>query len=136
MPGEKGRSGQPVHPMPCRLHRIVQHTQDLDLIANYRAAGFDVVAERHLNDCGNFSFADVSEETVAGLCREVAEARPEAIAIVCTNMRGAPVVDAMERELGIPIYDTIATVLWKSLCLAGVHPARVTGRGRLFGEEL
>ena len=40
----------------------------------------------------------------------------------------------LEAELGIPIYDTISTVVWKSLKLAGVDPKRVTGWGRLFQE--
>jgi maleate isomerase len=41
-------------------------------------------------------------------------------------------VEGLERELGIPIYDTISVVVWKSLVLAGVDPSRVTGWGRLF----
>jgi maleate isomerase len=41
-------------------------------------------------------------------------------------------VDDLEQEVGIPIYDTIATVIWKSLVLAGVDPSRVTGWGTLF----
>ena len=65
---------------------------------------------------------------------EVAKARPDAIAVVCTNLRGAPLVEALEREVGIPVYDSIATVVWKSLALAGVAPGRVAGWGRLFRE--
>jgi maleate isomerase len=41
-------------------------------------------------------------------------------------------VAALERELGIPIYDTIATAVWKSLRLATIDPSRVKGWGRLF----
>ena len=58
--------------------------------------------------------------------------RPEAVAIFCTNLRGAPLVAALEAEFGVPVYDTIATVLWKSLRLAGVDTRRVEGWGRLF----
>jgi maleate isomerase len=38
----------------------------------------------------------------------------------------------LEQETGIPIYDTIATVVWKSLKLAGVNPSGITGWGRVF----
>ena len=31
----------------------------------------------------------------------------EAVAIVCTNLRGAPLVPALEAELGIPIVDSV-----------------------------
>lgn len=40
----------------------------------------------------------------------------------------------LEQELGIPVYDTIATVVWKALRLAGADPSRVRGWGRLFRE--
>ena len=73
--------------------------------------------------------------TIAQMCREVAaEGKPEAISIFCTNLRGLSIVPEMEAELGIPIYDTIATAIWKSLKLAGIDPDRVKDRGRLFQE--
>lgn len=104
------------------------------IIANYRDLGFACVAERHLGDPGNFSFALVNDEAIAGMIREVAGAGPGAIATVCTNLRAAPLIGALEPAIGIPILDTIAVVVWKSLCLAGVDPARVRGWGRLFAE--
>ena len=66
------------------------------------------------------------------MVREVAAARPEAITILCTNLRGAPLVEALERETGIPIHDSAAAAVWASLRLAGSDPGRVTGWGRLF----
>lgn len=111
------------------LHEI-QET----MVANYNAAGFEVVAERHLNDRGNFSFSEVSEETIERMCAEVAEAKPEAIAIICTNMRGAPVAERVEKALGIPVYDTVSTVVWKALRMTGVDTRRVEGWGGLFRE--
>ena len=62
----------------------------------------------------------------------VASEKPQAIAIICTNLRAAPLVESLERATGLPIHDTIATVLWKSLIVAGVDPKRVTGWGSLF----
>jgi maleate isomerase len=82
----------------------------------------------------NFSFSDVSEQQICDMTRQVAAAQPDAIAIVCTNLRGAPLVEALEREVGVPIYDTISTAVWKSLLLAGVDAKRVTRWGRLFRE--
>ena len=66
------------------------------------------------------------------MTREVADAKPDAIAIVCTNMRGAPLVEELETAHGIPIYDTVATTVWKSLRMAGVDKQRVKGWGRIF----
>jgi maleate isomerase len=66
----------------------------------------------------------------------VAAQRPDAIGVICTNLRAAPLVAAIERETGIPIYDTIATAVWKSLRLAGVDPGRVSGWGQIFQTTL
>jgi maleate isomerase len=104
------------------------------IVDNYRSLGLECVAERHLGDPGNFSFALVREDTIAAMIREVAKAEPQAIATVCTNLGAAPLVEALERSLGVPILDTISVVVWRSLRLAGVDASRVQGWGRLFRE--
>jgi len=104
------------------------------IVRNYQASGFECVAERHLRKQDNFSFSEVGADEIRAMVREVAKAAPQAITIFCTNLRGAPLVEDLEREIGIPIYDTISTVVWKSLKLAGVDPRRIAGWGRLFRD--
>ena len=55
----------------------------------------------------------------------------EAVAVVCTNLRAAPLVAGWEAKLGLPVYDTIATVVWKSLAVAGADPAALGRWGRI-----
>jgi maleate isomerase len=102
------------------------------ILANYGALGIACRGERHLGLQDNFSFSEVTRQQLIDMTRAVARQAPQAIAVICTNLNAAPLVDELEREIGIPIYDTIATVIWKSLILAGVDPARVTGWGTLF----
>lgn len=102
--------------------------------ANYRNAGLEVVAERHLGMQDNFSFSTVTDAQMRTMVRDVAAARPDAIAIICTNMRGAPLAEELEAAHGIPIYDTVSTTVWKSLKIAGVAPNRVEGWGTLFSK--
>ena len=102
------------------------------IVRHYASAGLECVAERHLGLQDNFAFSEVTADTLRALVREVAASRPDAISILCTNLRGAPLVEELEAELGIPIYDSISTVVWKSLRLAGVDTARVKGWGHLF----
>jgi maleate isomerase len=104
------------------------------IVRNYAASGFRCVAERHLGLQDNYSFSEVGADEIRRMTREVAADRPQAITIFCTNLRGAPLVEELEAELGIPVYDTIATVVWKALQLAGTDPARVRGWGRLFRD--
>ncbi|APZ43742.1 aspartate/glutamate racemase family protein [Acidihalobacter ferrooxydans] len=117
-----------------KLGLVTPYLDDIQeaIIKNYESIGIQVVSEVHLNDRGNFSFSEYSEETIEQMVRKVAENRPDAITIFCTNMRGAPLAERLENELGIPIYDTVSTTIWKSLRLAGVDPKRVTGWGSLF----
>jgi len=104
------------------------------IIGNYRRAGFECVAEQHLGIQDNFSFSEVTADEIRRMTREVARSGPDAIAIFCTNLQGAPLVEELERDLGVPVYDTVATAVWKSLGLVGVDPGRVTGWGRLFRD--
>ena len=80
----------------------------------------------------NFAFSTVTAEQLRTMTADVAAAKPDAIAIVCTNMRGAPLAEELEQAHGIPIYDTVSTTVWKSLKVAGVDTKRVKGWGRLF----
>ena len=101
---------------------------------NWAASGFACTAERHLGLQDNFSFAEVPEERVAELARAVAAQGCDAVAIVCTNLRGAAVVPALERELGLPVYDSIATTLWKCLAMLGEDPGLLAPWGMLFSD--
>ncbi|WP_019447168.1 aspartate/glutamate racemase family protein [Cupriavidus sp. BIS7] len=104
------------------------------IVANYQRSGFDCSAERHLDLHVNYSFAEVEEDTIRKMVRELAAEKPQAITTFCTNLRAAHLVEALEAETGIPVYDTIATVVWKSLRLAGVDTRALQGWGRLFRE--
>lgn len=106
------------------------------IIANYAKAGFDCVAEQHLEQQVNFSFSEVSNAEIESMIYQVAAAKPEAIATFCTNFRAAPLVEKLEQAIGIPIYDTITVVVWKALVMTGVNPARVSGWGSLFRQDI
>lgn len=100
------------------------------IMANYAGLGIDCIAEQHLDLTVNFAFSEVSPDTLRRMLREVAKHRPEAITIMCTNLHGAQLVNEMEQELGIPIYDSVATVVWKALKTVNVasHPLSLWGR--------
>ena len=92
------------------------------IVANYAKVGITCTAERHLDLTLNYSFAEVQADTLRMMLRQVAQARPDAMTVMCTNLHAAPLVSEMERELGIPIYDSVATVVWKALEMSGVEP--------------
>jgi maleate isomerase len=102
------------------------------IVANYAELGVPCIAERHLGLTVNFAFAEVAADTLRTMIREVAQEKPDAITVMCTNLHGAPLAAEMERELGIPIYDSVAIVVWKALKTIGADPRRVQGWGGLF----
>jgi len=119
-----------------RLGLVTPYRDDVQakIVANYDAAGIAVVSERHLGISDNYAFAEEPPDRIEALIREVAADRPEAIAVLCTNMRGAALVSELEAEFDIPIHDSVAVTVWKSLKLAGVDAQRVQGWGRVFAS--
>ena len=96
-------------------------------------AGLGCVAERHLDDPGNFSFAEHDEAVVRRMVREVAAAGPDAVVVHCTNFRGGRVAPELEAELGLPVLDSVAVALWGASRAAGGSAAPLARRwGRVF----
>ena len=104
------------------------------IVTNYRSIGVDCTAERHLGISINFEFADVEPEILKKMAREVATTHPDAITMLCTNLRSAQLVEGLEQELGFPVFDSTATVIWKALKLIGADTCEVRGWGRMFCE--
>ncbi|MES2715124.1 MAG: Asp/Glu/hydantoin racemase [Pseudomonadota bacterium] len=122
-----------------RLALVTPYTADVQqrIVDNYRAIGVAVVAERHLGIRVNHDFALVEPAQLQALMLEVAAtpgtSAPQAITTFCTNLRAAPLAEAVEAATGIPLLDTVSTTVWGMLRAAGGDPALVRGWGRLFG---
>jgi maleate isomerase len=119
-----------------RIGLVTPYTDDVQakIIETWKSAGMVCSAERHSGLRDNFSFADVDETAISDMIRAVRNEGCDAVAVVCTNMRAASLVPALETELGIPIYDSIAVTVWKSLLLAGAYPNRISAWGQLFAD--
>lgn len=142
----EGKTGIPTGTSVLALNEILQlqNVKDIAFITpyleeiqsaiinNYQCNGYHVVAERHLGDPGNYSFCEYTQDQIMQMCRDVCAAKPQAICVFCTNFRGASIAAAIERETGIPVYDTVSTALWKSLMLCDIKPSVVKGWGSVF----
>ena len=120
-----------------RLALVTPYTADVQqrIVDNYRRIGIEVVVERHLDIRVNHDFALVEPQRLHALMREVAEAKPQAITTFCTNLRAAPLAEAVEAELGMPLLDTVSTTVWGLLRAAGFDASAVRGWGRLFSAR-
>lgn len=117
-----------------RLGLVTPYIEDIEtrMIANYKAQGIAVVSAARLDDKGNYSFATYPPEQVGSIVEHVAEAKPDAIAIVCTNFRGAPMAEQLEKATGIPVLDSVAVTAAHCLREVGLDPEEVTGWGSVF----
>lgn len=117
-----------------RIGLVTPYSADVQarILKNWTAAGLPCGAERHLGLRDNFSFAEVGEDDIARMVREVAREGCDVAAIVCTNLRGSALAPALERELGIVVLDSISVTLWKCLMLAGRDPAALRDWGGPF----
>ncbi len=114
-----------------RLGLVSPYTADVQarIVETFAAAGIEVVAERGLGIADNFSFSLVSEAELAGMTRAVATARPDAITVLCTNLRAALLAPALEAETGCLMLDSVSVALWDSLRLAGADPRALARYG-------
>jgi maleate isomerase len=102
------------------------------IIKNLATEGVSVVGERHVGLSENYAFADVRARQIVEMITGVAAEGAEAVLVLCTNVRAAPLTAELEDEIGIPILDSVATAVWGAMRLARVSPQRVRAWGRLF----
>jgi len=95
-------------------------------------AGVAYHAERHLGLRDNFSFGQVAPAEIAAMIRAVAADGCDAVVVLCTNLDGAAVAAALERELHVLILDSVAVTLWRTMLLAGADPRILSRWGRVF----
>ena len=91
------------------------------IVATYRADGLECANERHLGISANADFGRLTDAEIENLVSSAAPGS-QAVAIVCTNVGAAPLVEGLERALGIPIIDSVAATVWKTVDM--VAPGR------------
>lgn len=102
------------------------------IIAQYASLGIKVTADARLEEKVNHAFATYGIDQITQMIREVAQSTPEAISILCTNFRGAPLAAALEAKTGIPVFDSVSVTAAHCIRELGLDPARVTGWGSVF----
>lgn len=105
------------------------------LVQAWRAAGYEVVAERHRALKDNLSFASIPAGEIAAMVREAAESKPDAVLTLCTNFPAATVIPAIEAETGIPMFDSVSIGVWHALKLTGIDTQPASAWGRIFAQD-
>lgn len=102
------------------------------IIEVYENAGYECVSEYHFGESVNYAFAEIDDENLKQAIRAVSEAKPDAVMVMCTNLRAAHLADELEAELNIPILDSVAAFVWQAAQICGIDTRSIKGWGQLF----
>jgi maleate cis-trans isomerase len=69
-----------------------------------------------------FDHAKIQPSEIYAKVKEVASSDCEAVFVACTQLRALEVLDALERDLGKPVYSAVQVSAWMAYQLLGVDP--------------
>jgi len=100
---------------------LTPYTADVNaqVAARYSENGVTVTGHIALGLSDNESFGRVRPEALVDPSIALAEAGPDALVYLCTNLYGAPIAAEVEACTGVPVLDSVAVTLWHCLELAG-----------------
>jgi maleate isomerase len=118
-----------------RVGLVTPYTESVQqrIVDTFANESIEIVAERRLNFTDNFSFAEATGGQILDMAREVGASRPDAILILCTNLRGAPLVQQIEREMETPVLDSVVLGLLGGLRSMSVGFSHVAHTGQVCG---
>jgi maleate isomerase len=116
-----------------RVGLVTPYTESVQqkIIETFANESIEVVAESRLNFTDNFSFAEATDVQILDMAREVGASRPDAIFILCTNLRGAPLVQQIEREMDTPVLDSVVLGLLGGLRSMSMEFSHVAHAGQV-----
>jgi maleate isomerase len=121
-----------------RIAVVTPYTADVTapIAEHFARAGLEVTALGSFLESSDLVVARIDERSVADGVRTIAgSADCDAVFVSCTSVRMMAAVDALEREVGIPIVSSNMALMWHLLRLSGVAD-EVPGFGRLFSRQL
>jgi maleate isomerase len=104
---------------------------DENAVRYFTERGYDVVAVEGLKCKSIIHVGSQRHDTLIPATRKLAEARPDAIIQLGTNLRFARVADEAERWLGLPVFSVGVAIYWAALRKLGIND-RFPGFGSLF----
>lgn len=115
-----------ITPYTTDVHELIMH--------NYTNIGYAITTERarNLSIAENRDIADVGEEVLTSLIKEVVGAGADAVTTFCTNWNAAHLVERWEKEFGVPVFDSVATVVWDLCRITDVDMGGASDWGRMF----
>lgn len=101
----------------------------------FRENGFEITADGTFATSSGTDNNELSLESIFTAAKElVHDNSPDALFMSCTAMPIVPHIDALEREIGIPVISSTQAMAWDALRLADYH-LPIDGFGRLLASS-
>jgi len=110
-------------PYPDRLNRLAKPF--------FECAGIDIVSLENITVQNSLEVCRLPPSAAYRLARKADQDNANAVCILATDFRTIDVLDALERDLGKPVFSTNQALFWRALGLAGVQTG-VSGFGSLL----
>ena len=122
-----------------KLGLVTPYQDDVQdqIVRNYKNIGIEIgdSMERHLRVGDNNDIADIGEEVLDEMVGTVVDGGVEAVTTFCTNLFAAQRVGFWEEKYGVPVFDTVTTVIWDMLRECGIDCTKLAGWGLIFHEH-
>lgn len=115
-----------------RVALVTPYTDEVvaRIIANLFSEGIEVVAEQHLGLTDNRSFGQVAPAVICGLASGFSGSGAQALVVLCTNLRAAPLLAELHQLCGLPVLDSVVVTLAHCLAAAGADTDLSADSGR------
>lgn len=100
-------------PYPSTIHPLLQPF--------FGAYGLDVTANLNLELSGYVEVTQQDPKRIYRKAREMQVEGAEALCILATDLPTFPIIEQLERDLGLPVVSTNQAILWQALREAGIH---------------
>lgn len=104
---------------------------DQNAIRYFQESGYEVVATEGLKCKSIIHVGSQRADTLIPAVKKLAEAKPDAIVQLGTNLRFAHIADEAERWLGLPVFSVGTAIYWTALRKMGIND-QFPGFGSLF----
>lgn len=97
----------------------------------FTANGFDVVGMKGLGLDTDYAIGLQTEDTICRLAYDVDSDEADAVVLSCTNLKTAPIIEKLEKELNKNVISANQATLWYALRSMGIKD-KLPGLGKLM----
>ncbi|MCG8483809.1 MAG: Asp/Glu racemase [Clostridia bacterium] len=109
------------------------YVEDINVMAKkfLNDHGFEIVSFKGQNMLDDYEINSQSIDEIEKLIRKVDTKEAEAVAVLCTSMKGISILSKLEKELGKPIITAIQATFWHCLRKLNIND-NISGYGCLL----